>query len=73
MKISNLIKKLERIRQKHGDLRCVTAGFDEANLVDIGTIDLVKIKVNLSAGSGMGEHVEAKDDKDSELSILIDR
>lgn len=60
MKISVLIEKLSLLQAEHGDLRCVTPGFDESGQDDIDTVDIVWIIPNVRSGGHSGPHDEVK-------------
>jgi hypothetical protein len=44
MKISELIATLEGLRAIHGDVSCVTPGFDEAGIEDIGIVHAIRVR-----------------------------
>ena len=59
MRISELVKHLEDFKRDHGDLRCVTPGFDESNLDLVREICLqwVDPKARIHSISGAYERV----------------
>ena len=60
MLISQLIKKLYKFKEKYGDIRCVTNGFDETDIDDIATVELMEIYLNVSKNSMCGDHEDAE-------------
>lgn len=48
MKISELIVKLQEIKEQHGDLRCLTPGFDEVGAEEITAVEVRQVKWNTS-------------------------
>jgi len=56
MKINELISRLQKIAAEHGDLRCVTPGFDESGADEIETVQLVSIRPSPFAGGHSGDY-----------------
>ena len=57
MKISELIEKLKEVQKQHGDLRCLTPGFDESGAEDVKTVEVRQVKWNTSKpGLHRGQH-----------------
>jgi len=56
--LSDIISKLQKLQAEHGDIRCVTPGFDESYLDDIATVELVWIIPNARPGGLTGQHDE---------------
>ena len=48
MKISELVEKLKEIQEQHGDLRCLTPGFDEAGAENVHTVEVRQVKWHIS-------------------------
>jgi hypothetical protein len=72
MNISELIAKLERLKQEHGDLRVVTPGFDEDGFSDVDCVERTYILANVRPIGHCGEHEDAKaGDPNAEPCIYI--
>ena len=58
MIISELISRLQTLLHVHGDIRCVTPGFDESEFDDIETVDIVWVHPCVRAAGHRGQHDE---------------
>lgn len=72
--IDDLVERLLKIKAEHGNLRCVTPGFDESNYEDVKTIDTKRVLINhfrrklIEYG---GNHVLAKE-TDSHAEVVVE-
>lgn len=56
--IGEVISRLQKLQAEHGDVRCVTPGFDESYLDDVATVELVWIISNVRSPGHCGQHDE---------------
>lgn len=72
MIISELIERLQVLQAEHGDLRCVTPGFDESEQDDVATVDLVWVLPNVRKKGHCGQHDEVNEGTlASEKAVVI--
>lgn len=72
MKISDLIAKLEILKNENGDLRVVTPGFDESGYSDIEAVEVTHIQADVRQCGHWGEHDDANpEDPNAELCVNI--
>ena len=58
--LSDIISQLQKLQAEHGDIRCVTPGFDESDLDDVGTLEIVHIIPDARRPGIRGQHDEVE-------------